>query len=324
MNDTIAAFGEIMLRLSSPTGDLGNTDVYDGCFGGTEANVLAVLSRFGEKTSYLTALPDNGLGAGVIKHLASFGVDCSRAKVGGERLGVYFTELGSGSRGANVIYYRSDSEFSRLTPDAFDFDSALFGVKLFHISGISFALSSGSRELTFKFVDEAKKRGIPVSFDFNYRQKLWSVDAARPVLAAAAKKADILFASSLDFSAFLQADEESFFNSSNCSALVVRDRRVISESRHVVSVRLYMRGADNKTQKAALDDFEFDVKERIGGGDAFDGAMLFELLKANADVKRAVGFATAAFALKHTVKGDMFTLGEEDVIEYAKKSGIDL
>lgn len=314
------AFGEIMLRLSPRDGAAESSNAFDACYGGTEANVLACMSCFGHKTDYLTALPDNGLGRAALAHLHAFGIGTDNIAVGGDTLGVYFAESGNGSRGANVIYYRNNSEFTRLDENSFDLDRVFDGAELFHISGISFALSASSRRLAFALLERAKARGVKISFDFNYRAKLWGVAAAREQFVKAVRYADIVLASDLDLSVFLGTDADGFFARYPAEYLTVRNRKPVDGGTHTVNVALYKKDGGT-VKKFVTPEIKFGVTERVGGGDAFDGAVLHKLL-CGADVKSAVEFATAAFVLKHSVKGDTFTLGADEVEKFIPKLGV--
>lgn len=318
-NNKIVAFGEIMLRLSSPNGALDGTNSFDACYGGTEANVLAAMYRLGHSVKYLTALPDNGLGTACKRHLESNGIDTADIVVGGDNLGVYFVDSGVGSRGANVIYYRKNSEFTKLDIGSFDFDKVFDGARLFHISGISFALSDTSRELAFALMENAKRRGITVSFDFNYRAKLWSVETAKPILCRAASYADIVLAGPLDLKCFLDTDVDGYFDSRDGKYFVLRDRRVISPTEHAAFVSVVKNGS--KREKYTSPDVRFPVKEKIGGGDAFDGAMLHALLS-GMTLKDATCFALGAFALKATITGDTFTGDAQAITDYMRGLGL--
>ncbi len=314
MKGKILAYGEIMMRLSAPDGKtVRESSCFSANYGGTEANVLACLHAFGRETKYLTALPEGPLGEAVLDHLHRFRIDTSDIVVQGDTLGLYFSENGNESRGTNVIYYRRHSEFTRLSEASFDYDKVFCGVSIFHISGISLALSDSSRALAFRLIREAKARGIAVSFDFNYRASLWSVEDARPCLAEAAAEADILLAGSRDLASFLHMTADEVMARFPCQYLVVRDRKVIAPDRHAVQVSVF--GRKEGEERVSSPEIDFPVLERIGGGDAFDGALLHALTEGE-PLGEAVMFAVAAFALKHTVKGDTFTLCREDVLRY--------
>lgn len=309
----ITAFGEIMLRLSPQNdGAIAESKVFDACYGGTEANVLVCMANFGCSTQYLTALPNNQLGNAVLRHLKRFNVGTEYIKLGGEVLGTYFTESGNGSRGASVIYNRSNSEITRITPADFDYDKIFDGADLFHISGISFALSQSCTQTAFALLKEAKKRGVKVSFDFNYRAKLWTTEQAGETFRKVLPYADVVLASPLDLTTFLNVTEQTFFDKYDCELLVLRNRMPIDKNRHKVQVTVYDNRDKTNRRKYAVNETEFDVKEKIGGGDAFDGAMLYKLLTSS-DVQSAVEFATKAFICKHKIAGDTFTMSEEEV-----------
>ncbi len=308
----ILAYGEIMLRLSTQS-NIADSDRFDACYGGTEANVLACLHALGHQVKYLSALPDTQLGQAVLNHLHGYGVETTDVKVCGDTLGIYFAENGNASRGSNVEYLRRHSEFTRLCAEDVDFDRLFDGVDMFHVSGISFALSDCSRELGFRLLDEARKRGAAISFDFNYRSKLWSVDDARKQLVKAAGAADILLASTLDLETFLRlTPREVFDNYPNCRYLAVRDRKALTSDKHSVSVSLYARDGRAFT----LAETPFAVLEKIGGGDAFNGCLLHSLSQ-GWDIKRATLFASAGFILKHQQRGDTFAANADEIAEFA-------
>lgn len=309
----IVAYGEILLRLSATADTIRASRTFDACYGGTESNVLACLHALGHETEYLSALPQSPLGQAALDHLERLGVGTSHVVTEGDGMGMYFTESGNASRGANVVYARKHSAFTRLGENSFDLDSVFTGADLFHVSGISFALSPSSRELAFRLVREARERHIPVSFDFNYRPALWSVAEAKPMLKRAAKEADILLASNRDLAAFMDTDEEHAMDDyPACKRLVLRDRTALSPTRHSVRIVMFTRGAT----RTEVPEFTFPVSEKIGGGDAFNGALLHSVLtgRSDADILR---FAAAAFALKHTVPGDVLACGETEISDYS-------
>ena len=306
-----------MLRLKANGGAIADSKSFDACYGGTEANVLACMSGLGHSTSYLTGLPATELGQAVINHLRGYGVGVEDVVVRGDTLGMYFVEDGTASRGSNVLYLRKHSEFTHLTVDDVDYDKVFQDVELFHVSGISFALSDSSRRLGYRLLDEAKNRGIKISFDFNYRAKLWNVDEAREQFVKVARCADILLASTLDLTTFLQVGEEDFSNKYPCQYLIIRDRKVLSANEHSVKVAVYHKSGVG-CESYVFPETKFAVTEKIGGGDAFDGCILHALLN-GADVKDATLFGVAGFMLKHQQAGDTFSASEDEVADFAKK-----
>ncbi len=312
MNKKIVSFGEIMLRLSPYSGDTSTADSFSACFGGTEANVLVCLSALGNSTDYLTAVPQNSLGDGVLKFLRGRGVGTGNIIQKDDVLGMYFMEQGFGMRGSNVIYNRRHSEVARLSEDAFDFDVIFADCGLFHISGISFALSESTRALCFRLLKEAKKRNIMISFDFNYRSKLWSVDEAKMVYSQVVEYADILFCSSRDLSTFLDTDRESFYSKYSSQFLVVREREICSDTRHRADATIYKKD-EGGVETHSVCGVEFPVLDRIGSGDAFAAGVLHKLINNPDDIKAALNFGMAGFALKHSYRGDTLTAGEDEI-----------
>ena len=309
MDKKILSFGEIMLRLTPPDRQLiDSATAFQACYGGSESNVLVCLSHLGHRTDYLTALPQNELGDATVRHLRAHGVGTEQILRRGGNLGLYFLEEGFGGRPTKVIYHRKHSEVSRLDAGAFDYDRVFEHCGLFHICGISFAISDSARRLSFELVGEAKKRGIPVSFDFNYRGKLWTTDEAAGVYQEIVKQVDILFCSEQDLKTFLGTDREHFSEVYGGKYCVIREREVLSGERHAAWAELYCR-TENGMRCVAAQREEFPVLERIGSGDAFVGGVLHGLVTDGEDLAGALSCGMACFVLKHTQRGDVFTQG---------------
>ncbi|MBQ3528292.1 MAG: sugar kinase [Clostridia bacterium] len=321
MDKKITAFGEIMLRLTpfeKSTVLLAKS--FEACYGGSESNVLVALAALGHKTDYITALPDNSLGMAALHHLRSFGVGVDNIIVRGDRMGLYFLEEGFGERPTKVIYNRKGSEVSNLSENDVDYDRVFDDCKIFHISGISFALSESSRALAFRFLEEAKARNITVSFDFNYRASLWSEKEAEEVFRRIIPFVDILFCSERDLVSFLQTTCDDFYNYYDCRYVFVREREVIDGAMHKVSVNLY----NKEKGLIASGSKAFPVMERIGGGDAFTAGALHILSNDMDSYEDALSYAIALFVLKHTVKGDVISLDAGSVNAYLSNNSKDV
>lgn len=304
----IVAFGEIMLRLT-PQASILNANEYKAVYGGTESNILVELSALGNSTRYLTKLPDNDLGLGAVMHLKRYGVDCSEVKLSGDNMGMYFLEKGFGVRPAKVIYSRKHAEITTLKENDFDFDKVFSDTALFHISGISFALSSSVRDLCFRLLEEAKKRNIPVSFDFNYRAKLWSIEEAAEVYKRIIPFANIVFCSGRDLEAFLNITKKDFFNVyKEAEWLVVREREILSENKHIIKTE-----AITKDGVAAVTEKQAHILERIGGGDAFAAGFIHGYLNFGSDIDRTLNFAADCFVIKATQEGDVLYMSEKEI-----------
>lgn len=319
MSKKIVAFGEIMLRLTPPDKMLiAESRGFNACYGGTESNVLVGLSVLGNKTEYLTALPENELGEAVIKHLKSYGVGTEFIKMQGDTLGMYFLEEGFGDRPNKVVYNRRNSEITKLDEDAFDYESIFEDCSIFHISGISFALSESAKRLCFRLLKEAKQRNIKVSFDFNYRGKLWTVQEAGDVYREIVPYADILFCAEKDLQVFLNTSVKEFYNTYSCEKLIVREREILPDGKHQVVVNGYEYDGE-KSFHVKAEPAAFAVLERIGGGDAFNAGVL-HVLNHEGTLQRAMEYGIACFALKHSLRGDVFVLGENAVKNYMENS----
>src|SRR5699024_301232 len=206
----IITMGEILLRLTPENqGHLqqsGNFNVY---YGGAEANVAVSLSNFGHNVSFLSAVPSHDIGDAALKQLQKEGVGTKRVHRKGERLGIYFYEPGYSLKQAKVIYDRKFSSILDLPEEIIDWDAVFEQVDVLHTTGITPALSDEMQEFTLTAIKEAKKRSVQVSFDFNYRSKLWSVEKARSAFFEILPYVDICFAGFKDF-AYLLDNEGSY------------------------------------------------------------------------------------------------------------------
>lgn len=307
-NKTVVAFGEIMLRLT-PSASILNASEYKAIYGGTESNVLVSLSTFGNKTRYLTKLPDNDLGRGAIMHLKRYGVGCDSIISAGDNMGIYFLEKGYGSRNAKVIYSRKHSEVTSLTKSDFDFDEIFHNAALFHISGISFALSDSVKELCFCLLEEAKKRNIPISFDFNYRAKLWDTDTAAAVYKKIIPFVDYVFCSIRDLDVFLNVNLDEYFTIyNNTKYLIVREREIAAQDKHIIKAKVYTK--DKVVASAAK---TAEILERIGGGDAFAAGFIHGILNYGGNIQKTLDFAADCFVMKATLEGDVLYTSEKEI-----------
>ena len=174
----VLTFGEIMLRLQ-PFGfkRLSQADSFEACFGGGEANVAVSIARFGEEAVFLSKLPANEIADHCIAALRGEGVTPYIVR-GGERMGIYFIEKGASQRASKVVYDRKYASVNTLTPDEIDFDRLFDDVDWFHFTGITAAISEGAYRTLSVVAEEAKRRGVTVSCDLNYRKNLWTSEQA--------------------------------------------------------------------------------------------------------------------------------------------------
>ena len=184
--------GEIMLRLSTPNNEkFIQADDFDVCYGGGEANVAVSLANYGHDAEFVTAVPANEIGDCALAALKKYGVSVANVAKCGERLGIYFLESGSAMRPSKVVYDRAHSSISTATEADFDFDAIFAGADWFHFTGITPAVSDAAAELTEKALIAAKKAGVKVSVDLNFRKKLWSSAKAQKVMTNLMKYVDV-------------------------------------------------------------------------------------------------------------------------------------
>ncbi|WP_317616470.1 sugar kinase [Bacillus sp. HNG] len=332
MMKKIVVFGEPLLRLSTNLGErLFQTDQLTINYGGAEANVGASLSRFGYEVYFVGKVPNSPLGQGYERHLHSFGIHTDYLLKGGERLGTYYLETGVGERSAQVTYDRKGSSFAQLSTDEINFAEILQGADLFHVSGITPALSRNLQELTLQGLKIAKELGVTTSFDFNYRAKLWSLEEASSVIKPFLPYVDICSCGELDALNLLGIEEADdtldqsqkliFYYKKitemypNIKYLYSTFREVFSASHNRLQGNLFVSG---RLFQSRVHDIT-QIVDRVGGGDAFASGVLFGILE-GFEPEQIVTFGTAASALKHTVHGDSNIFSEEDIRAFAENA----
>ena len=206
--DKVVTMGEIMLRLTPPDySKIERANNFLANYGGGEANVAVSLSHFGHNCYFLTKLPPNELGDGALRHLKGHGVNVDYVVRGSSTMGIYFLESGFGGRPGKVIYNRKHSAATRMEISEFDWEAIFKDATWFHLSGITLALSATTRNVALRALKEAKKYGVKVSFDFNYRSKLWTIEEAKQYYPLVMPYVDTLFASPYDLTEILGLDK---------------------------------------------------------------------------------------------------------------------
>lgn len=291
-------------------------------YAGAEANVASSLGILGNNVTYVTKLPSNQLGDAAIGSLNAYGVDTSKVVRGGKRLGIYFIELGSSIRPSQVIYDRSDSSISGITMGEFDWDGILRNSNWLFLSGITPALSEQCARETIQAAKTAKELGVNVAFDLNYRRSLWKEAAdAKKTFDEILEHTDLVFGNTgsikdvygIEGNGKNHIDRTMDVSNTVMEefgvpqvAFTVRDH--ISASTNVVS-SVYT----SKNLNHVSSQFKIDILDRFGAGDAFAAAFLHASHKGWPSDK-VLDFATAAFALKHTLKGDQHTSTEDEIV----------
>lgn len=322
-------FGEMLIRLSAPAGELIlQTPHFTTSFGGAEANVAVSLARFGHDARMATVLPDNALGQAALTELRRYGVDTSLCTFGPGRMGLYFVTPGAGQRAADVLYDRAGSAFA-VAPATADWSQILRGAAWLHVSGVTPALNTSSADAALNAMRAARAVGAKVSFDANFRAKLWEArgDDPRPVLDDLFAQADLLFADARDIglvtgqraASMDDAARIAFERHPKLQRIAATERKVLSADAHELRGVSYTRAGATRTSAHAVTG----IVDRIGGGDAFAAGLLHGLAKGMAE-QQALDFAVAAAVLKHGVRGDFNLSTEADIDFYLSNSGSDV
>lgn len=339
MSKKVVTFGEIMLRLKSPGHErLGQTPNLEMTYGGGEANVAVSCANYGLQAAYVTALPDNELTDACLSELRRFNVDVAGVRRSKGRFGVYYVEAGSNQRPSKVIYDREGSSISRCQSGDFDWDKLLAGADWFHVTGITPALNQACADLTLEALQAARRKGVKVSIDLNYRAKLWKYGKkATEVMPDLARLADVLVANEEDCQMTLGLEADAAVESGHLSdeTYASLTSRVLAEYPNLQLVAITLResqSADHNDWSACLDDRQgfyrsrkyeiHDIVDRVGGGDSFCGGLIYGLLTYG-DTHRALEFATAASCLKHSIPGDFnrITVAEAEKLMQGDASG---
>lgn len=324
------SFGEIMLRLKTPGHErFFQSPSFEATFGGGEANVAVALSNYGLSAGFVSALPDNDIGENAIRELRRFGVDTAHVKRSGDRVGIYFLETGANQRPSKVVYDRAGSSICEAAPGDFDWAAIFTGVKWLHITGITPALSQSAADLSLECVKEAKKAGVTVSCDFNFRGKLWKYGKTAPeVMNELVKYVDVGIANEEDCqkSLGITADVDVETGELDTAKYEALSEKVLEIFPNMETIAITLReshSADRNGWSACLRDrkqgfklsrhFEMtDIVDRVGGGDSFASAFIYGL-NAYEDRQQSLEFAVAASCLKHSILGDFNRVSVDEV-----------
>ncbi len=324
----VVTLGEIMLRLSTPGHErFVQADNFDVCYGGGEANCCVSLSNYGLETRFVTKVPKNDIGQSAINALRRFGVDTSFIARGGERLGIYFLESGASQRPSKVIYDRAHASIAEAKASEFNWDEIFKDADWFHFTGITPALSDAAAELTLEALKVAKDKGITVSVDLNYRQKLWSQEKAKEVMTKLMKYVDVCIGNEEDAEKVfgIKAENTDISKGEINHAAYEEVAKKIIETFDVKLVASTLResySASDNGWSAILYDgeksylskkYDLRIVDRVGGGDSFASGLIYGLVMEN-PLEEALEFAVAASALKHTIPGDTNHVSKEEVM----------
>lgn len=328
----VITFGEIMLRLSPP-GFLrfSQANSFDVVYGGGESNVAVSLANYGIPTEFVTRLPDNDIGDCALQELRKRDVGTQHILRGGERLGIYFLEMGAVSRGSKVIYDRAHSSISTIKKGEIDWEKVFDGAGWFHWTGITPALSQGAADVCLEAIQAANQLGVTVSTDLNYRAKLWKYgkkpgeimpalvegcdvilgneEDAEKHFGIHPENVDITKGESMDSQAYLSVCKQLMERFPRAKKVITTLRGSISASHNTWAGVLY-------NGKDFLESTTYQIThivDRVGGGDSFMGGLIYGLLAYPDNDQKALDFAVAASCLKHTIFGDANLVSVDEV-----------
>lgn len=331
----VVTFGEIMLRLAPFGYDrFVQTNSYEATFGGGEANVSVSLAGYGMDTSFVTKLPKHEIGQSAVNELRKYGVDTSKIVRGGDRVGIYYLEKGASQRPSKVIYDRAGSAIAKASKADFDWNSIFEGAGWFHFTGITPALSDELADICETACIEAKKRGIVISLDLNYRNKLWSREKAGKVMDKLCRYVDVCIANEEDANDVfgIKADNTDVTKGSidreGYKSVARKLKERFDFSYVAITLRESISANDNRWAAMLFDgnDYYFSKKydvhivDRVGGGDSFGAGLIYSFMN-GFEAKDTIEFAVAASCLKHSIEGDFNLVSVDEVLKLANGDG---
>lgn len=331
----IVTFGEIMLRLA-PNGyyRFFQNDQLQATFGGGEANVAVSLANFGLDASFVTKLPTHAIGQAAVNSLRYFGVDTSDIVRGGDRVGIYYLEKGASQRGSVCIYDRAGSAIQKAKKEDFNWDKIFEGAEWFHFTGITPALGENLVEICKDACIAAKKHGVKVSCDLNYRGKLWTREQARAAMSELCKYVDVCISNEEDAKDVFGIEAENTdiyggkLNKEGYKSVAKQLADKFGFEKVAITLRTSISASDNDWAAMLYDgkdycfskEYHLRIVDRVGGGDSFGAGLIYSLVSGK-NTQEAVEFAVAASALKHSVEGDFNRVSVAEVEKLALGDG---
>ena len=333
MKGRVITFGELMLRLA-PKGyyRFVQVDEFGATFGGGEANVAVSLANYGFDSAFITKLPEHEIGQAAVNSLRKYGVDVSGIVRGGDRIGIYYLEKGASQRPSKVIYDRAGSSIATAQSSDFDWEKIFAGADWFHFTGITPAL--GDNGICLEACKAAKKMGVKISCDLNYRNKLWSREKAGQVMGELCKYVDVCIANEEDAADVfgihaadtdVKAGEVSREGYKEVAGKLMER---FGFEKVAITLRESISANDNNWSAMLYDGSEYyfskkykiHIVDRVGGGDSFGGGLIAALLDGY-DGQAAIEFAVAASCLKHSIEGDYNMVTMDEVAKLAGGDG---
>lgn len=328
-------FGELMLRLA-PKEYLRflQESEFQATFGGGEANVAVSLSNYGLDAAFVSKLPVHNIGQAAVNSLRYFGVDTSMIVRGGNRVGIYFLEKGASQRPSKVIYDRACSSIADATSADFNWDIIFKDAKWFHFTGITPALGSNVAQICFEAVRAAKKSGLTVSCDLNFRKNLWTSEEAGQTMSRLMEYVDICIANEEDAEKVFGIKAENTDVTSgklNYDGYKEVAKKLVDRFKFkyvAITLRTSISANDNKWSAMLYDgvdylfskNYDIHVVDRVGGGDSFGAGLIYGLSQ-QMSASDSLEFAVAASCLKQTIEGDFNQVSVQEVINLMNGNG---
>ena len=335
MSKRIVTFGEIMLRLA-PNGyyRFFQDDQLQATFGGGEANVAVSLANYVMDAAFVTKLPAHAIGQGAVNALRGLGVDTRSIVRGGDRIGIYYLEKGASQRGSVCIYDRAHSAIQEAQPSDFDWDAIFDGADWFHFTGITPALGPNLVEICKEACVAAKKHGVKISCDLNYRGKLWTREQARAAMTELCRYVDVCISNEEDAKDVFGIEAENTdiyggkLNKEGYKSVAKQLADRFGFEKVAITLRTSLSASDNDWAGMLYDgenycfskEYHLHIVDRVGGGDSFGGGLIYALLSGK-DSQSAIEFAVAASALKHSIEGDFNRVTVAEVEKLAGGDG---
>lgn len=290
---------------------------FDLSFAGGEANVAVSLANYGVHSSFVTKLPKNDIAKNALRVLKGYDVDVSDIAFGGERMGMYYVEKGASQRPSKVIYDRKYSSITTAAPEDFDWENIFADADWFHFTGITPALSDSLAAICMQACEAAKKAGVKISCDINYRKNLWSKEKANEVMSKLMKYVDICISNEQDADDVFGIKAENtdvasgIISNAGYESVARQLQNRFNFKQVAITLRQSLSASDNKWAGMLFEndkcyfskEYLIHIVDRVGGGDSFGGGLIYALYSGY-EPQRAVEFATAASCLKHTIEFD--------------------
>ena len=325
----VVLFGELMMRLSTKRHErIVQAREFDVIYSGAEANLGVAMLAFGVDSYMVSSVPDNAVGQACLNYMRQFGLNLDYVKKNGFRLGIYYVEAGAAQRPSTFLYNRKGSSITELRLGDFNWDEIFEGKHWFHFTGITPALADSVADITKEACAAAKKKGVAVSCDLNFRRKLWSPEKARQVMTDLMQYVDVLFTNEEEAETVfgikaretdVKAGKISSHGYEDVASQLVEKFKLKYVS---ISLRESLSATSNGWSGMLYDGkryytsrkYNIDyIVDRIGGGDAYSSGIIYGLLTEQ-DLQETVELAAAAGCLKHTVHGDFNLVSFDEIL----------